>query len=232
MPSRVAEGGDNLGVSGVTPPSDHEREDTMSLIRRIARPLIAAPFILEGVRTALHPEREIDVAPAAFGQVDKALANTSVPKAVDARAIVRGAGVVAAGAGIMYATNRAPRLSAALLLVTTSVGIANRKKVWELRGEERVQEIQSILTDAGLLGGVLLAVADTDGNPSVGYRVNRLVERGQKSAAKKQRELEKSAGKLGRKVKKSDTRKKAEEWQKSASKAFDHAAKSVHDQLG
>lgn len=215
----------------------------MSLIRRIARPLIAAPFILEGVRTAQHPEREIDVAPAAFDQVDKVLSSTSLPRSIDARAIVRGAGVVAAGAGIMYATNRAPRLSAALLLVTTSVGIANRKKLWELRGEERVQELQSILTDAGLLGGVLLAIADTDGSPSVGYRVGKLVERGQKSAAKKQRELQKSADKLGRKVKKSDVRKRAEklqkqagkkagELQKSASGAFDQAAKSVKHQLG
>lgn len=184
----------------------------MSLIRRIARPLLAAPFVLEGVRTALHPEREIDAAPAAFGQVDKALSRSSVPSVVDARTIVRAAGAVAAGAGILYATNRAPRAAAALLLVTTSVGLANRKKIWELRGEERVQELQSILTDAGLLGGVLLAVADTDGSPSVRYRVDKLVTRGQKSAAAKQKQLEKSASKL----------------RSSASKKADEVAHAVH----
>lgn len=189
----------------------------MSLIRSIARPLLAAPFILEGIRTVKTPEREIDVAPAAFAKVDEMLAASSAPDMIDSRTIVRAAGAVAAGAGVMYATNRAPRAAAVLLLATTSIGFANRRKIWELRGEERMNEIQAILTDAGLLGGLLLAIVDTDGSPSVGYRVNKLVERGQKSAAKKQRELERSAKKLQSKVTRSDVRKGAESTQDRAS---------------
>src|SRR5690625_6262916 len=129
----------------------------MALVRRIARPLLAAPFIFEGVRTALRPEREIDVCPQAFEAVDAALARTSAPRFVDVRAVIRAIGAVAAGAGIMYATNRRPGAAVAALLVTTSVGWAGRRRIWELRGQERVQEIQSILSDAGLLGGMLLA---------------------------------------------------------------------------
>ena len=173
----------------------------MSLVRRIARPLLAAPFILEGIRTASQPEREIDVYPQAFEAVDSALAKTSTPDFLDARTIIRVSGAVAAGAGILYASNRCPRLAAATLLVTTSVGWAGRKRIWELSGEERMQEIQSILTDAGLLGGVLLAAVDHDGRPSLGYRANRFIERSQKQAAAKQRELEKKAGKLGKTAK-------------------------------
>lgn len=173
----------------------------MALVRRIARPLLAAPFVFEGVRTALRPEREIDVYPQAFDAVDSALSKSSAPGFVDSRAVVRAAGVVAAGAGVLYATNRAPRAAAAALLVTTSVGWAGRKKVWELRGEELVAEVQSILTDAGLLGGVLLAVVDHDGRPSLGYRANKFVARSQKKAAQKQRELEKKAGKVEKKAK-------------------------------
>ena len=69
----------------------------MALVRRIARPLLAAPFIFEGVRTALHPEREIDVYPQAFDAVDSALGKTS-PGFVDVRGRA-GAGAIAAGAG-------------------------------------------------------------------------------------------------------------------------------------
>ena len=173
----------------------------MALVRRIARPLLAAPFIFEGVRTALRPEREIEVYPQAFDAVDSAIAHSTAPGFVDARGLIRAAGVVAAGAGMLYATNRCPRAAAATLLVTTSVGWAGRKKVWELRGEELTQEVQSILTDAGLLGGVLLAVVDHDGRPSLGYRANRFIERSQKKAAAKQRELEKKAGTLEKKAK-------------------------------
>lgn len=173
----------------------------MALVRRIARPLLAAPFIFEGVRTALHPEREIDVYPQAFDAVDSALGKTSTPGFVDVRTVVRATGAIAAGAGILYATNRYPRTAAATLLLTTSVGWAGRKKVWELRGAELTQEVQSILTDAGLLGGVLLAVVDHDGKPSLGYRASSFIERSQKKAAAKQRELEKKAGKLEKKAK-------------------------------
>lgn len=173
----------------------------MALVRRIARPLLAAPFVVQGVRTALRPEHEIDVYPQAFDAVDSTLAKSSAPSFLDARTIIRASGVVAAGAGVMYAAGRCPRAAAVALLATTSVGWAGRKKVWELRGEERVQEIQSILTDAGLLGGVLLAVVDHDGKPSLGYQVNQFVERSQKKAAAKQRELEKKADKLEKKTK-------------------------------
>ena len=173
----------------------------MALVRRIARPLLAAPFIFEGVRTALHPEREIDVYPQALDAVDSAIAKSSAPGFVDARTVVRAAGAVAAGAGVLYATNRYPRAAAAALLLTTSIGWAGRKKVWELRGEELTQEVQAILTDAGLLGGVLLAVVDNDGRPSLGYRAHKFVERSQKKAAATQRELEKKAGKLEKKAK-------------------------------
>ena len=175
----------------------------MALVRRIARPLLAAPFILEGVRTAVRPEREIEVYPRAFESADSKLAQASAPGVVDIRTVIRASGVVAAGAGLLYATNRCPRAAAVALLATTSVGWAGRKKVWELRGEERMQEIQSILTDAGLLGGLLLAVVDHDGRPSLGYRVDRFVERSQKKAAATQRELEKKAGKAQKKVERS-----------------------------
>ncbi len=168
----------------------------MALVRRIARPLLAAPFIVEGVLTSLHPERETEVYPEAFEAADAALAQGSLPSFVTTRNIVRVSGAVAAGAGFLYATNRAPRAAAVTLLLTTSVGWVGRKKVWELRGEELTQEIRSILTDAGLLGGVLLAAVDHDGRPSLGYRANKFIERSQKQAAAKQRELEKKAEKL------------------------------------
>jgi uncharacterized membrane protein YphA (DoxX/SURF4 family) len=175
----------------------------MSLVRRIARPALAAPFVFEGVRTALKPERELEVAPGAFAQADKALQSSPAPSFVDARTIIRLTGVVAAGAGIVYAVGKQPRTAAAVLLATTSVGLAGRKKVWQLKGEARTQEIQSILTDIGLIGGVLLAVVDRDGKPSLGYRWNEYLEDARKNAAEAQKELEKRADKAAKSAKKS-----------------------------
>lgn len=170
----------------------------MALVRRIARPLLAAPFVMEGVRTALNPERPLVGFPEAFSAVDSAVAGSPIPSFIDARLLMRLTGALAAGAGVAYATNRAPRAAAVVMLATTTVGWAGRKKIWELKGEERLEEIRSLLGDAGLLGGLLLAAVDHDGRPSFGYQVNQFVERSQKNAAKRQRELEKKAHKLGK----------------------------------
>lgn len=171
----------------------------MSLLRRLARPALAAPFIWEGVQTFRSPERELDVAPAAFAQADKVLAS-SAPSFVNSRNILRAGGAVAAVAGVLYATDRAPRLAAGTLLLTTTVGLAGRKKIWELRGTELTDEIQAILTDAGLLGGLMIALVDREGRPSLGYQVGKLVERTQKRAIDEKENLEKQAERLTQQV--------------------------------
>lgn len=205
----------------------------MSLVRRIARPLLAAPFIFQGVRTVMRPEREIDTYPQAFEMVDSTLSQSSLPDAVDARRVLQATGAVAAGAGLLYATDHFPRAAAATLLVTSTVGWAGRKKVWELSGEELKDEVQAILTNAGLLGGVMLAVVDTDGKPSTAYRLHAFVERAQKNAEAKQRELEKKAQSAKKTVAKktgagrSDLRKKADTARKDLSAKSGSAQKDI-----
>lgn len=190
----------------------------MSLVRRIARPLIAAPFVYEGVRTAITPERSTDVAPEAFAELDAQLQTTALPSSVDARMVFRAAGVMAATAGLAYASGRFPRLASLALLGTTTIGWAGRKRVWELRGEELTAEIEGILKDAGLLGSVLLAAVDTDGRPSTAYRWNRFVQRAQKNAA---------ANSAKAKMTSKSLRTSADSFSKSAAKSFDAFAQSA-----
>ncbi|WP_240613385.1 hypothetical protein [Brachybacterium endophyticum] len=193
----------------------------MSLIRRIARPALAAPFIFQGVRTAISPEREIEIAPSAFAQLDKTLESSQAPGFVDARAVLRVSGAVAATAGLAYASGKAPRAAAGVLLLTTSVGLAGRKKIWELRGEERLDEIKSLLSDVGLLGGVMIAVLDREGRPSLGYQWGQFVEHSQKQAEQRQRKLSKKAGKVSEKAGEVSKKagKKADDVTKQAQKA-------------
>lgn len=167
----------------------------MSLVRRIARPALAAPFVVEGVRTAVSPDRDIEVAPSAFAQADRALEQSSTPSFVDSRVLVRVSGAVAAAAGVAYAVGKKPRLAAGVLLATTSVGLAGRKKVWQLKGDERTAEIQSILKDLGLLGGVMLAVVDRDGRPSLSYRWDQYLDKASKDAEASAEKVQKKADK-------------------------------------
>lgn len=173
----------------------------MSLVRRIARPLLAAPFIFEGVQTAIRPDRVLDALPVTIADIDEQVSKS--PLQTDAETILRAAGGLAAVAGAAFALNKKPRLASATLLLTTTVGLAGRKRVWELKGTERTEELRAIAGDLGLLGGILLAAVDTDGKPSLAYRVDKAIERAQKSAAEKQRELEKAAKKNKKKSSKS-----------------------------
>ena len=168
----------------------------MSLVRRIARPLLAAPFIFEGVQTAIRPDRVLDALPVTIADIDEQVSKSPLP--TDAETILRAAGGLAAVAGAAFALNKKPRLASATLLLTTTVGLAGRKRVWELKGTERTEELRAIAGDLGLLAAV-----DTDGKPSLAYRVDKAIERAQKSAAEKQRELEKAAKKNKKKSSKS-----------------------------
>lgn len=171
----------------------------MSLIRRIARPALAAPFIVEGVRTAITPDRA-EVAPGTFDQVDGALEKTSTPAFVDTRTLLRVSGAVAATAGVLFAVGKSPRAAATVLLLTTTVGVSGRKKVWELKGTERTEEIQSILKDVALLGAVMIAAVDRDGKPSFAYQLGKYRDQAQKSAEKTQHQIEKKADDLSKKA--------------------------------
>lgn len=173
----------------------------MSLVRSIARPLLALPFVYEGVQTARSPERVVEILPVSIADLDAQVQKTQIP--ASAEQLLRATGAVAAVAGTAFALNKAPRVAAAALLVTTTVGLTGRKRVWELEGEQQMAEIRSILGDLGLFGGIMLAVVDTDGKPSTAYRVEKLIERGQKAAAQKQREMEKSGKKNKSKASKS-----------------------------
>jgi putative oxidoreductase len=179
----------------------------MTLVRRIARPLLAAPFIVKGIDTFLSPEDEVEAHPDVFAEIDRKLDENGAP--FDARTLLKVCGGVAAGAGVLFALNRAPRLAALLLLGTTTVGYAQLRPVWTLDGEEREAAIKDLVVQGGLLGGMMLATVDTAGKPSLGWRAGRLVESARKSAESAQKQTGKSlehravaAGRATRKARK------------------------------
>src|SRR5450755_1111161 len=85
----------------------------MSIVRRLARPLLAASFIADGVDAVLHPMARAE---AARPLVDRLAPPLGLPE--DAEVFVRGNGAVMASAGVLFALGRLPRLSSLVLAVT------------------------------------------------------------------------------------------------------------------
>ncbi|MGW5054375.1 DoxX family protein [Actinokineospora sp. NPDC004072] len=145
------------------------------ILRRIARPMLAGIFIWGGVQALRAPEAHAEAAKPLLDQA-KAKAGDRMPEQVptDPVALVKIDGAVKVVAGVMLATNRMPRLAALLLtgsLVPTTIGA---HQFWaEKDPAQRNMHLQHFLKNAGLLGGLLLAVADTEGKPSMGWRARR-----------------------------------------------------------
>ena len=184
------------------------------LVRRIARPLLAAPFIYGGISTLRKPQ---DRVPGARPVVEK-IAETAdkqlpvqVPK--DVEQWVKADAAVKVVAGTLFGLGRFPRLTALVLAGSIVPTTLAGHRFWEHTDPtERFGQISNFLKNAGLLGGLLLAAVDTEGKPSVGYRARRAArkaadsteksfERAQKRAAKAQKRAKKAAKKQAKRAK-------------------------------
>jgi putative oxidoreductase len=140
----------------------------MTIVRRLARPLLAAPLIQSGLDAARHPGPQAEIARPLLDRVTTPL---KLPQ--DPVLVVRGAGAVTTAAGFLLATGRLPRLSALAIVVSAPV-IQNNQPFWKEKDAElRRSQRTAFLRNLGLLGGALLATVDTEGRPSLAWRSRR-----------------------------------------------------------
>ena len=148
------------------------------LIRRIARPLLSIAFIGQGIDSLLNPK---SAAQAAAPTVDGL---RSLPDPVgssilsDPEAFAQVNAAVQIGGGLLLATGKLPRLASAALAVTVLPANLGAHMFWnEIDPEVKARKRQQFLTDLSLLGGLMIASADTAGKPSLGWRGRRAAER-------------------------------------------------------
>lgn len=169
----------------------------MSLLRFVARSMLASYFVVNGVKALRHPE---DFAPAAEPVAEKVLplVNASIPDSVrdylpkDTAGFVRCNGALQIAGGLSLATGFGRRIGAGILAVTMlpHVATANPLKV---RGGDRSTVASQLSKNVALLGGVLLAAQDTEGKPNLVWKLRTQKELLSKEAAKRKAELERDA---------------------------------------
>jgi uncharacterized membrane protein YphA (DoxX/SURF4 family) len=144
------------------------------LVRRIARPLLSAAFIGQGIEalTDVKPAAEV-VQPTLDGL--QALPSSVADKVPDnAVTVARVNAAVQIGGGLLLATGRVPRVASALLAATVIPGNLGRHMFWaESDPVIKADKRRAFLTDVSLIGGLVLASADTAGKPSLGWRGRR-----------------------------------------------------------
>jgi putative oxidoreductase len=161
----------------------------MTVVRRLARPMLAAIFVDGGLDALRHPSTKVGKAEPVIGKLAGPL---HLPD--DPELLVRANGAAMVGAGTLLALGKFPRLAAVVLAATIVPTTAAGHRFWE-EDEPAAKRNQRIhfLKNVGLLGGLVLAAVDTGGKPGVPWRARRAAKDASRTAKMARREAKMAA---------------------------------------
>ncbi|MBI2708649.1 MAG: DoxX family protein [Actinobacteria bacterium] len=153
------------------------------IVRRLARPMLSAVFISGGIDTLRNPAPRARMAAPVVDKLSEAADTVvqtvaekvpSAPKPSlpdDYEQLVKLNAAVMVGAGVLLASGRMPRLASAALAATLVPTTYAGHRFWELdEPKDRAQQQIHFMKNVSLVGGLILAAADTGGRPGVAWR--------------------------------------------------------------
>jgi putative oxidoreductase len=164
----------------------------MTLVRLLARPMLATTFVVGGVSAFKNAEK---MAPKAKPVYDKVVpaAQKAVPQAplpTDTETLVKANAAAQVAGGLLLATGKAPRLSANLLAFTLVPTTLAGHRFWEESdASAKANQKVHFFKNVSMLGGLLLAGVDTEGRPGLAWRVKH----GAKAARREARHAKRAA---------------------------------------
>ena len=172
----------------------------MSLVRLIARPMMASMFVVGGVNALKNTDamaiRAKKVTDRVVPLAQRALPGAPIP--TDPETLVKINALTQIGAAAALATGKSPRLAAAVLAASLVPTTISGHPFWEesdpqAKNAQRVQFFKNL----SMFGGLLIAAADTQGKPGVAWRASHAVQ----AARKESRRLARTARREAKLVK-------------------------------
>ena len=161
----------------------------MSVVRFLARPLLASSFIVAGADKLKNADDTAEQLSPVLRRAADAL-----PVRVEEKTLARAVGATQLGAGLLFALGKAPRFSASILAVTTALNTFVEWRTADIGSKDlRSARRSRLLKNLSLVGGVLLASVDTAGRPSLVWRAQHLAADATKSAKAAQHDASKMA---------------------------------------
>lgn len=138
----------------------------MTLVRRIARPMLASTFIIEGFNSFRHPATHVEAAKPLLEKVAPALGLPNDPEL-----LIRVNGLAQLVGGLMLATGKLPRVGSVLLVGSIVPTTVAGHAFWA-ESDPKAKRVKQIgfVKNVSLLGGALLAAVDTAGKPGLAWR--------------------------------------------------------------
>jgi putative oxidoreductase len=163
----------------------------MTLVRRLARPMLASMFVMGGYSALRNPQAHVRMAGPVTeklsGAADQATADrpTSSP---DEKQLVLINGAAQVIGGLALATNRFPRLASLVLAGSLVPTTAAGHRFWEETDKtQRANQQIHFFKNLSMFGGLLISAVDTEGRPGLAWRTSHAVStatKGTKTLAK------------------------------------------------
>jgi putative oxidoreductase len=135
--------------------------------------MLASVFISGGIDALRNPAPRVAAADAVAGPIARKL--PWLPE--DPETLVKINAGVMAGAGTLLALGRFPRLSSLLLAGTIVPTTLAGHRFWEAEDPAtKAQQRIHFFKNLGLLGGLLLAAVDTEGQPGLAWRARHATQ--------------------------------------------------------
>lgn len=191
----------------------------MTLVRVLARPLLASSFILTGVDRLRNTDSTAAALRPTLDRINKAVPSAASATSNEKR-VAQVLGAAHVGAAVLLGIGRFSRLSALVLVGTSALNTAVEfnnadSSTPQARKARRNQMIKNL----SLIGAVLLAAVDTNGRPSLAWRAEHFAGDARRNALALGHDTRKTARSLAR-----DTEKRLKKAEKAVRKTATEVA--------
>ncbi|MFI6822930.1 DoxX family protein [Micromonospora sp. NPDC050187] len=154
----------------------------MKPVRSLARVLLSGIFLASGLRQLRNPEQFTAQAKSVTDRITPLLEQAGGALPSDAEALVRANGAVHVAGGLMLATGHLTRPASLLLAGSMVPTTLSGHPFWTHDDPAtRANHQVHFLKNLGLIGGLLLAAADTEGRPSLRWRAGHRIGHSRRS---------------------------------------------------
>jgi uncharacterized membrane protein YphA (DoxX/SURF4 family) len=168
----------------------------MSIVRMLARPMLASSFILAGVDRLRHTDQTASQLSPVLARVSQAL-----PFQTDEKMLARVVGGTQVGAGLLLAMGKFSRVAGLLLTLTSALNaVVEFRSADDSSSENRTRRRNQLLKNLSLTGAVLLVAVDTAGKPGLAWRAEHLAAAGKKTTKKQLKHADKAVRRIANDV--------------------------------
>ncbi|MGC4806491.1 DoxX family protein [Micromonospora sp. DT233] len=153
----------------------------MKPVRSLARVMLSGIFVVGGVRSLRNPTPLVPNAKPITDRVAPLLQQASPNLPTDTESLIRANAAAQLVGGLMLATGRFTRPAALLLAGTLVPTTLAGHAFWQKEPAERAQHQLHFMKNVGILGGLLLAAADTEGKPGLRWRTGHRIGHSRRS---------------------------------------------------